>query len=62
MLVYWKFALYIVTGFVVYGLGRTIGASRALALIAACFALVVGRTFYDIRPAGFSNLLVPDRS
>jgi len=58
-LVYWKFVLYILTAFAVYGLGRTMGVGRALALAASCFALVVGRSFYDIRPAGYSNLLVP---
>ncbi len=59
MLVYWKFALFILTAFVVYGVGRVIGVGRALALAAACFSLVVGRSFFDIRPACNSNLLVP---
>lgn len=58
-LVYWKFALYILTAFTVYGVARVLGVGQALSLLAACFSLVVGRTFFDIRPAGFSNFLTP---
>ncbi|HOQ04453.1 MAG TPA: hypothetical protein PKY88_04500 [Anaerohalosphaeraceae bacterium] len=58
-LVYWKFALYILTAFAVYGVSRVLGVGPALSLLAACFGLVVGRTFFDIRPAGFSNFLTP---
>jgi hypothetical protein len=56
-LVYWKYALYIATIIVVYYTGRALGANTALSAIFACFALFIGRTFFDIRPAGFSNLL-----
>lgn len=56
-LVYWKYALYIATIIVVYYTGRVLGANTALSAIFACFALFVGRTFFDIRPAGFSNML-----
>lgn len=59
MLVYWKFALYILTAFAVYGVGRLIGVSWIPALAAACFAMVVGRSFFDIRPAAYSNFLTP---
>lgn len=59
MLVYWKFALYTLTAFVVYAVGRTIGMWRLLALAAAGFGMVIGRSFFDIRPAAWSNLLVP---
>ncbi len=59
MLVYWKFTLYILTAFAVYGVGRVIGVSWIPALAAACFAMVVGRSFFDIRPAGYSNFLTP---
>nr|MBC8379559.1 hypothetical protein [Planctomycetota bacterium] len=58
-LVYWKFALYFITVLIVYATGRLIGLTDILAAAAACFAMVIGRTFYDIRPAGYSNLLVP---
>ncbi|MHC4926796.1 MAG: hypothetical protein ACYTER_05615 [Planctomycetota bacterium] len=58
-LVYWKFGLYFLTVFCVYGIGKTLGAGDTLSAAAACLAMVVGRTFYDIRPAGYSNLLVP---
>ncbi|PKL49317.1 MAG: hypothetical protein CVV39_03150 [Planctomycetes bacterium HGW-Planctomycetes-1] len=56
-LVYWKYALYILTIIVVYYTGKVLGANPALSAIFACFALFVGRTFLDIRPAGFSNFL-----
>ncbi len=58
-LVYWKFALYILTAFAVYGAARILGVGPFLSLSAACFGLVVGRSFFDIRPAGFSNFLTP---
>ncbi|MCX5632599.1 MAG: hypothetical protein NTW93_02840 [Phycisphaerae bacterium] len=56
-LVYWKYALYIVTVIVVYYTGRNLGVNPALSAAFACFALFVGRTFLDVRPAGWSNLL-----
>ena len=58
-LVYWKFAIYFLTVFCVYGTGKVLGAGDFLSALAACMAMVVGRTFFDIRPAGYSNLLVP---
>ena len=57
-LVYWKFAIYIVTVICVYYTGRLLGVNPALSAVFACFAMFVGRSFLDIRPAGFSNLLV----
>jgi hypothetical protein len=57
-LVYWKYALYIVTIIVVYYTGRSLGVNPALSAVSACFALFVGRTFLDIRPAGFTNMLM----
>ncbi len=57
-LAYWKFAIYIVTIICVYYMGRLLGAHPALAAVFACFALFVGRSFLDVRPAGFSNMLV----
>jgi len=57
-LVYWKFALYILTVICVYYTGRILGANPALCAVFACFAMFVGRSFLDVRPAGFSNLLV----
>ncbi len=59
MLVIWKFALYFITAYVVYAFGRVMGVAPLLAAIASCFAMVIGRTFFDIRPAGWSNLFVP---
>ena len=57
-LVYWKFAVYILTVICVYYIGRILGANPALSAVFACFAMFAGRSFLDIRPAGFSNLLV----
>ncbi|UCF16577.1 MAG: hypothetical protein JSW59_03775 [Phycisphaerales bacterium] len=57
-LVYWKFAIYIVTVICVYYTGRLLGANPALCAVFCCFAMFTGRSFLDIRPAGFSNMLV----
>ena len=57
-LVYWKFTIYILTVICVYFTGRLLGANPALCAVFASFALFTGRSFLDIRPAGFSNLLV----
>jgi len=57
-LVYWKFAIYIITVICVYYTTRLLGVNPALSAVFACFAMFVGRSFLDIRPAGFSNLLV----
>ena len=57
-LVYWKFAIYIITVICVYYTSRLLGVNPALSAVFACFAMFVGRSFLDIRPAGFSNLLV----
>jgi len=57
-LVYWKFAIYILAVLCVYYIGRLLKVNPALSAVLACFAMFVGRSFFDIRPAGFSNLLV----
>ncbi|MHC4212845.1 MAG: hypothetical protein ACYSWP_05655 [Planctomycetota bacterium] len=57
-LVYWKIALYILNVICVYYIGRVLGVNPALSAVFACFAMFVGRSFFDVRPAGFSNLLV----
>ena len=57
-LVYWKFTIYILTVICVYFTSRLLGANRFLAVVFSCFAMFIGRSFLDIRPAGFSNLLV----
>jgi hypothetical protein len=58
-LVYWKFFIYFLTVGCVYAIGRILGAGPIFSAAGACMAMVVGRTFFDIRPAGYSNLLVP---
>jgi hypothetical protein len=57
-LVLWKFAIYILAAVALYATARIYGVHPALGAIAVCFAMIIGRTFFDIRPAGFSNLLV----
>jgi len=57
-LVYWKIAIYIISVICVYYMGRIMGANPALSAAFACFAMFVGRSFFDVRPAGFSNMLV----
>ena len=57
-LVYWKIAIYIIAVICVYYTGRILGANPALSAVFACFAMFVGRSFFDVRPAGFSNVLV----
>ncbi len=57
-LVYWKFSLYALCAVCLYAIGRLQGVHPGLAAAATCFALYTGRTFLDIRPAGYSNLLV----
>jgi hypothetical protein len=57
-LVLWKFAIYILAAVTLYATARLYGVHPALAAIAVCCAMIIGRSFFDIRPAGFSNLLV----
>ncbi|MHC4353724.1 MAG: hypothetical protein ACYS0H_13520, partial [Planctomycetota bacterium] len=57
-LVYWKFAVYLITVVCVYYTCRLLGANPALCAVFSCFAMFTGRSFVDIRPAGFSNMLV----
>ena len=58
MLVYWKFAVYMISVIVVYHIGRLLKVTPALSAVSAACAMYVGRTFLDVRPAGFSNMLV----
>jgi hypothetical protein len=57
-LVYWKFAIYILTVICVYYTGRLLGVNPAICAVFSCFAMFTGRSFLDVRPAGFSNMLV----
>ena len=57
-LVFWKFTLYILSVICVYYTGRLLGVNPVLCAIFASFALFIGRSYIDIRPAGFSNFLV----
>jgi len=57
-LVYWKFAIYIITVVCVFYCGVLLGVNPALSAVFSCFAMFIGRSLLDIRPAGFSNMLV----
>jgi len=56
-LIYWKFAIYIFGMICVYYTARLLGAHPYLAAIFTCFAMFIGRSLIDVRPAGFSNVL-----
>jgi hypothetical protein len=58
-LIYWKFAVTLIGAIATYYIARIIGAGPLLSAIAASFAPFVGRTFIDVRPAVFSNMLTP---
>lgn len=55
-LVYLKFTIYLLTTICVYCTARTLRTSPFLSAVFTCFALFVGRTFFSIRPADFTNL------
>lgn len=57
-LVVWKVVIYVLSVICIYATARLLGAHYLLAAGFACAALFIGRSFLDIRPAGFSNLLV----
>ncbi|MBN2020350.1 MAG: hypothetical protein JW749_09005 [Sedimentisphaerales bacterium] len=57
-LVYWKFTIYILLVICSYYTGRILGVNPALSAVFACAAMFIGRSYLDIRPAGFSNLCV----
>ncbi|MHC4155494.1 MAG: hypothetical protein ACYST6_11320, partial [Planctomycetota bacterium] len=56
-LAFFKFAVYILTAVCVYYTARFRGVHPALSSVFACFAMFIGRTFFAIRPADFTNLL-----
>ena len=58
-LVYWKFAIYLIALVCIYFTSRLLGASQVSSAFFSCAAMFLSRSFLDIRPAGFSNLLVP---
>jgi len=57
-LVLWKFGIYVLAAIAIYATARLYGVHPALAAVSVCFGMVIGRSFFDIRPAGFSNMLV----
>ncbi len=58
-LIYWKFIVTLIGAVATYYIARIIGVCPLLAAVGACFAPFVGRTFIDVRPAVFSNMLTP---
>jgi len=57
-LVYWKFTIYILAAVCVYYTGKILGVNSILMAIFTCFTMFIGRSFFAIRPADFTNLLV----
>ena len=57
-LIYWKFIINIIAVVCIYYTARLLGASKLPSAAAASWAMFVGRTFIDVRPAVFSNILV----
>jgi hypothetical protein len=57
-LIVWKFAIYAVAVVCIYYTARLLGVNPVLATVFSCFAMFLGRSFIDVRPAGFSNMLV----
>ncbi|MGE4285387.1 MAG: hypothetical protein AB7F23_02090 [Phycisphaerae bacterium] len=58
-LVVWKLIICLMVISVTYYSSRLLGASQMNAAFWAAAAMAVGRSFIDIRPAVYSNLLVP---
>ncbi|OXU14065.1 hypothetical protein [Sedimentisphaera salicampi] len=58
-MVVWKFIICLLVICSVYYASRLLGAGKINAAVFAAISVFVGRSFYDIRPAVFSNLLVP---
>ncbi|MFI4912135.1 MAG: hypothetical protein ACIAQZ_10760 [Sedimentisphaeraceae bacterium JB056] len=59
MLVFWKFAINLLVIICLYFSSRLLGAGRLISAVLTCWAMYVSRSFIDIRPAVFSNMLVP---
>jgi hypothetical protein len=57
-LAFCKLAIYILTAVCVYYAARFRGLHPSLSALFACFAMFIGRSFFAIRPADFTNLLV----
>ncbi|MCF7955862.1 MAG: hypothetical protein K9M75_08685 [Phycisphaerae bacterium] len=56
-LVYWKFIIFTIEAFCLYFFARLIGVSIPMSALASSMALLVGRSFLDIRPACYANVL-----
>ncbi len=59
ILVYWKFVTNLLIIISLYYSSRLLGAGRLVSAILICAAMYVSRSFIDIRPAVFSNMLTP---
>jgi hypothetical protein len=57
-LVWLKLALYLLTVICIYLTGRALGAAPPVSLLFTCLCVCVSRTFWDIRPAAFTNLFI----
>jgi len=57
-LVVWKLAVCLASVFCIFYTGKLLGANPALSALFAAFAMFISRTFIDIRPQVFTNLIV----
>ncbi len=57
-LVYWKFAVYLIAIICVFYTSVILGVNPVVAAAFSCFAMFVSRSFLDIRPADFTNMLL----
>jgi len=57
MMIVWKFVVNIIQVICIYYIGRVLGVSRILSAVSAAFAMYIARTFIDVRPAVYSNVL-----
>ena len=58
VMVYWKFAVNIIAAFCIYYFARLLGVSVPGSATSAAVAMLVARTFIDIRPAVHGNVMV----
>lgn len=56
-LVYWKFIIFTIEAFCIYFFARLIGVSVPMSALSSAMAMLIGRSFLDIRPACYANLL-----
>ena len=56
-LIFWKFAIFFIEAFCIYFFARLIGVSIPSSAAASAAAMFIGRSFFDVRPACYANVL-----